>query len=230
MSKEPGAIQMVIGSLVFVSLASGLGVIAILPVVSVVLGSAAGAPDAATQSILDGLAALGIAPELESLIAVVILVFMLRAALSIVAESVVGFSASDVATDLRLRLIGALMRARLAHFLDYPAGEYANALGAEARRVMRAYIAAGTALAQGLEALVYLAAALFLSWKITLVASAVGLSTAALLQIFVRLTYGAAERQTVLQRNLAGAFSSTLEMIKPLKAMARERNVTLALV
>ena len=119
--------------------AEGVSAVALLPLLELGAAPAAGPASTLTRLARAGLAALGLRPTLEVLLAMVVLGVALRAGALWLAMTQVGRSMSLVATSLRLDLLRALMGARWSFFGHQPAGHFANAVGIETYRAAQAY-------------------------------------------------------------------------------------------
>jgi ATP-binding cassette subfamily C protein len=209
--------------------AEGIGLSALLPLVSVAMGTQVGANSAASVSrfgleraVTETLISVGLTPTLGVLLIVIVLAIVLKSGLVLLAKKQVGYTVAHVATDLRLTLLRALLIARWDYFLRQPIGVLANSMATEAVRTASAYRHGALMSALIVEAIVYTGVALLISWKATLVALAVGLIIAYLLKRLVRKAWRAGMRQTELLKSLIAHLTDTLISIKPLKAMARE--------
>ena len=134
----------------------------------------------------------------------------------------VGYAAADVATQLRTRLIDSLLQVRWSYFARQPVGRIANAVSFEATRSGQAYVYAVQFLAGAIQCVAYLAVALLLSWKLAVVAFAIGGLITLVLSSLVRKAKKAGRRQTKRTRELVTYMSDALVGIKPLKAMSRQ--------
>jgi ATP-binding cassette subfamily C protein len=209
--------------------AEGIGLSALLPLVSVAMGAQAGANSAASvdrsgveRVVTETLTSVGLTPTLGVLLIVIVLAIVIKSGLVLLAKKQVGYTVAHVATDLRLTLLRALLIARWEYFLGQPIGVLANSIATEAVRTASAYRHGALMSALIVEAIVYTGVALLISWKATLVALAVGLMIAYLLKRLIRKARRAGIRQTELLKSLIAHLTDTLISIKPLKAMARE--------
>ena len=216
-------------ALLLAGVAEGIGLSALLPLISIAIGSQTGAESGASAShsgvervVSEYLSALGLTPTIGVLLVVIVLAIVLKSGLVLIAKKQVGYTVAGVATDLRLALLRALLVARWEYFLRQPIGALANSMATEAVRTAKAYLHGASMSAIIVEALVYTGVALLISWKATLVALAVGLILAYLLKRLVGKARRAGVRQTELLKSLLTHLTDTLLSIKSLKAMARE--------
>jgi ATP-binding cassette subfamily C protein len=209
--------------------AEGIGLSALLPLVSLAMGSQTEAVTGTSVAqsgvehvVTETLASVGLTPTLGVLLVIIVLAIVLKSGLVLLAKKQVGYTVAGVATDLRLALLRALLVARWEYFLRQSIGALANSMATEAVRTSKAYLHGASMTAIIIEALVYTGVALLISWKATLVALAVGFIIAYLLKRLIRKAWRAGTRQTELLKSLITHLTDTLISIKPLKAMARE--------
>src|SRR3546814_5952543 len=112
---------------------------------------------------------------MPTLVAVIVVGMILKAALSIAAMNYVGFAVADLATRLRTELVARLLRARWSYFVGQPVGRISNIAGLEVTRSVEAYLMSAQAITLMIQAAGYTLVALFISWPIALVAIGGGL-------------------------------------------------------
>jgi ATP-binding cassette subfamily C protein len=163
--------------------AEGIGLSALLPLISLAMGSQTGAVPGASvghtgveRVVTETLTSVGLTPTLGVLLVIIVLAIVLKCGLVLLAKKQVGYTVAGIATDLRLSLIRALLEARWEYFLRQPIGVLANSMATEAVRTSSAFLHGALMSALIVEALVYTGVALLISWKATLVSLAVGLS------------------------------------------------------
>jgi ATP-binding cassette subfamily C protein len=137
----------------------------------------------------------------------------------------VGYSVAHVTSDLRHRFVRALIAARWDFFSLRPAGGFANTISNEAERAGRAYEALCQIAALSVQALMYLALTLLVSWQVALAALAAGGVMVLVLGRLVGLARQAGRKQTTLMQGLMTRIADGLGGMKPLKAMAREQRL-----
>ncbi len=203
------------------SLAEGLGLATVLPVLSVAAEGDAGQSPIA-RALRTAFATLGLEPAFGSLVLLVVLAFACRTAFMVRVYRSVAARSAAVASAFRRELLEALLAAGLPYFVRAPAGRYANALGFESQRCGEGYMLAANFLVFTVQSLAYLAVALLVSWRIALLALLIGGSAALLLGGLVRRTRRAGYKRVRHAREMAELLTDTLANIRPIKAMARE--------
>jgi len=215
----------VLACLLVAGLMEGLGFSAVVPLLGLVLrgdGPGAAAPSGFEARVLEVFARLGLAPSVEVLVVFVCAVFPVKAGLLLLSNRRVGYMVAQVATDLRLGLLRALLASRWVYYTRLPLGLAQNAMASEATRAAQAYHYLAQVLSGGFEVLFAMAIASALSWRVTLAAAAAGAFTIAVLNVFVRMTKRAGEKQTHLLRSLVRQLADALQALKLLKATGRD--------
>jgi len=219
---RPLASATLLACLMLAGLAEGLGASSFLPLLRVVGSDArSAAPDTLEGRLVAAFETVGIEPELGPLLGVVVAAFLLKAVLLLLVRRGVGYVVARVVTDLRLRLLRALLRADWPFFVRRKAGAFANSLVNEANRAGTAYTDASWVAYRVLQLVVYVGVAIAASWEVTLVATGVAVVLTGVLTPFVRASRRAGQRQTRLFRSLLSQFTDFLQAVKPLKAMGR---------
>ena len=212
---------LVLLALTAAALAEGVGIAALLPLITLVIDADSGGGTLALY--VDRVFALaGSVPSVGGLLVLIVVAIALKALLMLLAMAQVGYSAAHVAMDLRLAFIRALLRARWVHFVDQRAGDLASAVSVEPTRAAASYVASCRALSGGIQLLIYLALSLAISWEVSLVALVVGVVGMVGLSRLVAMARHAGQNQTDLQKSFMTRVLQGLEGMKPLKAMARE--------
>jgi len=201
-----------------------LGLGAVLPVLNVALqgGTPGVAPSGFEATVLDVLERLGVTRELLPLVLAMVGAFVAKALLLLVAKQRVGYTVAHVATDLRLRLLRALLGASWSYYTRQPVGRAANAMATEANRAARSYYYLSLVLMYAIQASIALGLAMAVSWQVTVASGVAALASVAVLNAFVRMSGRAGRRQTELLKSLLGRLTDVLHAVKLFKATARE--------
>lgn len=220
----PGRTSLMIGMLIVAGLAEGVGLLTLLPLLEYAVGEG-GAESEVTQAVTEALGTLGIPPGIGPLLGVIVGALTLKAVFRWMAQKQVGYTVAQVATDLRLKLIRALLDARWGFFVQKPTGYFANAISSEAQRASSAYKMACQAMAGVIQVAVYLGVVVMISWEVALIALVVAPAFIYALKRFVARSREAGDEQTEVMKDLIGRITSLLPGLKPIKAMARERHL-----
>lgn len=217
-----GRTALMVVLLVLAGLAEGVGIATLLPVLEIGSPSASQDPSGIADMVGNVVRFVGLEPTIEVLLALIVLAMSLKGLFRWLAMSQVGFIVARVATDLRLRLLKAIMRAEWRYFKSKPTGHFAAAISSEAHRAASAYRAACTALAAVIQVVVYAGLVLLVSWQVAVFAGLVGGAVIWLLRGFVETSRTAGTAQTLLMRSLVARLTEALPGIKSIKAMGRE--------
>tara|TARA_R110002110_G_scaffold205066_1_gene416664 strand:+ start:56930 stop:58672 length:1743 start_codon:yes stop_codon:yes gene_type:complete len=218
-------------ALLLSGIAEGVGLSALLPLLNIALGTdassqltgmASGGQSDFEQAILNALDTVGIAPTLGNMLLLMVGGVAVKSVFLLIAQRQVGYTAAQVATDLRLEMLRAVLLSKWEYFLHQPVGKLTNALATEAQRSSTAFVNGATAITFLIQALIYGGVAFALSWRASLVAIVAGVFVIGLSHFLVRITRRAGKRQTRLLSSLMANLTDTLQSVKPLKAMARE--------
>ncbi len=211
-------------ALTVAALAEGVGVAALLPLISLVIDSegSGGALDIYVKQVF---ALVGLEVSLAGLLALIAVAMALKSLLILLAMAQVGYSAAHVAMDLRLTFIRALLEARWMHFVDRRPGDLASAVSVEPTRASTAYVSSCRVLAGGIQVLIYLMLSVTISWEVSVIAVVVGAVGMVVLNRLVAMSRRGGENQTELQKSFMTRLLQGLDGMKPLKAMARERSM-----
>lgn len=165
---------------------------------------------------------LGIGVTLGSVLSMIVICIILKSFLLLGAHRQVGYTSAKVATDFRLRLIGALTKTEWNYFVSKQTGALANSLATEATRAASSFEQAGRFIAFMLQALVYFFVALTVSWQATLIAILCGMIILLIFKILLQVSQKAGLKQTDLLSLLLVDLTDLLGCFKALKAMRRE--------
>jgi len=226
-------------ALLVAGLIEGVSLTALLPLLNHVLakpnasGVAASGVDGGSGGgnfLLDAIEKVGLTPSVEILLIIILLGAILKGGLALLANQKVGYIVAQVATDLRLSMLRALLASRWEYFLHQPVGRLTNTMSSEASRAANAYLHGATLMSLIIESAVYLTIATLVKWQAALIALLLGLLIYLLLGRLVKTARRAGKRQTKFTRSMIARLADTLLSVKPLKSMGRERLVNTVLI
>jgi ATP-binding cassette subfamily C protein len=220
-------------TILFAGIADGASISALLPLLRLVTsGQTPGSDEMVPESseemssveamVVNTLASVGLEPTLGVLLVFVVAGVTVKSLLLLLADKHVGYSSAHITTDLRLGLLRAVLATRWDYFLHQPIGRLANSMATEAKRSAQSYVFGITMLTMFIQAMVYAAIAVAMSWKATLMVFGVGIAILAMSHLLVRMSRRAGKKQTKLFKSLLTRLTDTLQSVKSLKAMARE--------
>lgn len=202
-------------------LAEALGVATMVPVLELTV-QAPGDASGISQAVAAGLGLIGLEPTLAVLLLLIVGGMLMKGVFRLLAMKQVGTTVAQVSTDLRLSLIGALLRTRWSYFVTQPAGRFSNAVSTEATRAATSYRALCALIASAIQTGVYFLLALLVSWQVAMFAVLAGLIVVLLLSRLVRMTREAGASHTLYMKALITRLTDALQGIKPIKAMGQE--------
>ena len=203
-------------------MAEGVGLASLLPILSIALGDADAEPTGSAAQTADWLSVIGIEPNIGSLVAFFVAMIVVKNGLSLMAMKYVGYTVTDITTNIRRDLVTDLLAARWSFFTKLPLGRITNALSGEATRAGEAYFATARVIVLFMQATVYTIVGLFISWQAAIASVAVGIAVATTLGFLVRWSKKAGVKQTHYTSDFIAYLSDTLNNFKPLKAMSRQ--------
>jgi len=226
MRAYPARTLITLAALLIAGIVAGVSLTALLPVLNLATDPQGAGDD---NVLVRALRAIGLTPTLGVLLWVLVIGMALKSLITLFANRHVGYTVAQIATDLRLNLLRALLEARWDYYVHQPVGALSNSMATEAARAANAYLDGSRTVALLIETLVYVAVAMMVSWQATLVA--LGFASLIVLGFgrLVRTSKRAGSRQTQLLRSLIGRMTDTLQSVKALKAMGLSKRANLVL-
>ncbi len=229
MRAYPTQTLVLVPALLLASVAEGMSAALVLPILHLAEAEA-GAGSNATNMAGDALSSalsnliewLGLSANLVTVLCLVVVGILLKSLLVLIANKRIGDVAARLTTDLRLELLQAVLGSRWRYFVNQPIGSLANAMATEAMRAATGYMYGMTTLSLLMMALVYIGAALLVSWPATLYAVFGSLCIAFAMHGLVRMARRAGKSQTKLYSTLITRLTDTLQAVKLFKVSARE--------
>jgi len=216
----------VITALFISGLMESLGLLALLPVLSMSL-EGTDISSAESQRVTDAIVKLvewfGFSPELSVLLVLIVIIITLKSAFHLLAMGYVGTIMAKIATDLRFSLINSTIQAKWSFFVSKPIGYFTNAVNSEAGLSSSLYMAVCNFVASLTHVILFTGAAMLLNPEIALWALAVGVIMLLTLGRFVTHAKRAGEQQAVAMKGVVRILTDSLQGIKPLKVMGMER-------
>ena len=218
---RPGPMALSVFCLLISAILDGIGVLALLPAIGVVLeGSAAASnPHPVVQAFAGLFEWFGLSMTIEVLLLFILTIVVSKAAITLVAQIQVSIAQSQSVEATRRDLISELLRARWEFFTRQPTGRLSNAIANESQSSGQLYSQFADIVATTLQTVAYLTSALLISWQVTFGALIVGFAMLLLLSRFI----GSTQRNSLRLTNLMSGFSARLVDsmmgMKPLKAM-----------
>ncbi|MDT8386352.1 MAG: ABC transporter ATP-binding protein [Thiogranum sp.] len=208
-------------ALLFAGIAEGIGLSALLPLINIAIKDETAERNEFERAITDFLLSVGIQPTIGTLLIIIVLGVTVKSLLLLVANKQVGYTAARVALDLRLDMLRAILRSKWEYFIHQPIGKLTNSLATEAQRSSESFVNGATVITFLVQAIIYGAVAVAVSWKATLIGLGAGIIIIGISHFLVRMAKRAGKRQTGLLISLLTQLTDTLLSVKPLKAMGQ---------
>jgi len=231
--KYPWQTILTLVAILFAGISEGFGISALLPLINTVFnqasqtGATAGSPPkwskAIDQLVQGVLGTMGLTPTVAVLLSLFVACIVLKCLLVYLANKQIGFTVVLIATDMRLTLLKSLFASNWEYFIRQPVGRLTNAVATEAHRASTAFSFGAKMASMVIEAMIYTVLAFLVSWKATLISLGGGVFIIVILRQLVRKNRRAGAKQTVHMQSLIAQMTDVLISIKPLKAMAREK-------
>ncbi|WP_145961308.1 ABC transporter ATP-binding protein [Salinisphaera sp. LB1] len=208
------------------SIAEGLSLSTLLPVLSIATGNSSHMVNGKTQDFLSqGLHWLSISPTVAAMIGIVLVGLVFKAVLTLLAYRQVGYTVAAIATEGRLKFLRALSSSRWEYFLSQRTGRLSNTISTEASNSADAFQSMANLVSLASQSAVFLSVALLINWKVAVLAMLIGAAIFGLLKIMVSISRDAGARQTNSFQQLMALLTDSLASLKPLKSMAREGQI-----
>jgi ATP-binding cassette subfamily C protein len=202
--------------------AENVSIASLWPIFGILTGDAKVLSSPAARLVTDSLSVLGVPPELGPLLLFLCAAITLKFALSTGGLIFVGKEVARMTTELRVRLIDAIVRARWSHIVGTPAGRLTAALGDEGDRASAAYRSAGLFAVKAAETSMYLIGCLWVSWQFSLLAIVVASVLWIAVARYVRIARRAGRTKWKSTYRLSTTVVELLTSIKSLRAMNRQ--------
>jgi ATP-binding cassette subfamily C protein len=215
----------VVVALLVGSLAENLSIAALWPIISLASGDTHQSDKLVGRIVTDILGYLDLPQSLGVLLSFMIFFVGVKFLFSLIGMVFVGREVATLATNFRLRLIDAIMRANWSFFTSQPSGRFTSAISIETDRASGAFKQSGLVLAKLAECLAFLIGAVIISWQFSVAAVCAALILWLAVSRYMRMAKRAGSGKTKYNQRLATAISEILTNIKALKAMNRHQHV-----
>lgn len=216
-------------ALLLAGAADGISLTALLPLLGLAIqrgatpGTAAPDEENRVEAVITGIFhTIGVPLTPSALLVVIVAAIVLKNLLGLFAKQRVGYTAAQVATELRLTLLRAMLASQWTYFVRQPIGRLSNAMANEPVRSARAFVDSVTVVTLLIQTAIYAGVAFLVSWQATLFILVAGFLILLAANFLVKTSRQAGKRRTKLLKSLSIRLADTLQSVKPLKAMARE--------
>lgn len=213
--------SLIIATVLVGVIAENLSIASLWPIIGITSGTEAN-PSSAARTVTQLFELVNLSPSLGALLLFMCLAMTVKFLLGSAAAIYVGREVARTSTQMRVRLLEAIVQARWSHIIDTPAGRLLSAIGSESDRASSAHRSACMFAARLTETVAYLAGTLWISWQLSLAA----ISAAAILWISVAPFTAAARRagRSKWKSNhlLTSGIGDLLTAMKSLRAMNQQ--------
>ncbi|RIL07683.1 MAG: hypothetical protein DCC71_02235 [Proteobacteria bacterium] len=209
-----------IACLLVSGLFEGVGIAALIPLVSLVVGGTEG--DGFGARVLRWLGERGFHPSLGDVLVFVAVTLVLKSVLRAAAMIYVGFASAEIVTELRRKVVATMLRARWGYLLQQQSGRLGNVLSSESAKAGDYYVEIALLLSMAIQTVTYTAVSVAVSWQLAIGALTIGSLIGFGMRSLVRYARQNARKTLAMQRKLLSLFMESIRNAKPLKAMGRE--------
>ncbi len=200
-----------------------IGITAFLPFLQIVLEGESSVEKMPEGVLKDLFSFINIDLTFKSMSLIIIGAITAKALLLWLAMRKISECVSFVSHDLRSKLMQSLLNARWRYFVGHALGANLNALVMETYRASLAFISLASFISSFIQFLVYLIAALIISWKVAVFGALVGFFIGASLWLLIKMARRAGQETTDVTQELLTRISDVIQGIKPMRAMALEK-------
>jgi ATP-binding cassette subfamily C protein len=203
------------------SLLEGLSVASLFPILTIVAGDSAEEPNKVERIILGTLEFLQVDKSLGALVLVMIGLSVLKAVISLNVSRYVGYLVAEIATELRTRMIDAMLAARWSYYTINPIGRFASAITNEANWGATIYRTSLTLLTSAIQVLVLSGIVFAVDWQVGLVGVGMALVVGTAMRWLTRRSRLFSRRMLLTTRAIVTDLNDVVVGFKPMKAMHR---------
>ena len=201
------------------SLLEGLSVASLFPILSIVSGDATETPNKVERLILMTFETLRIPPTLGALILLLGAFAILKAIISLNVARYVGFLVAEIATEMRSRMIDAMLAARWSYYTVNPIGRFAGGITTEANWGAAIYRTSLNLLTATVQATVFVVIVFVVDWRVALIGSGMAIVVGITMRILIRRSRTFARRMLMTSRTIVTDLNDVVVSFKPMKAM-----------
>jgi ATP-binding cassette, subfamily C, bacterial len=210
--------------MLFASLSEMISMGAIVPLTSQ-LSTNNGATDSYLgKTILSIVSYTGLPPTFTVLLILVGISLVLKSAIAFLAMRYVAVSVADVTTRLRSKLLGSMMDARWAYFVDHRPGEVASMISLQAAMAGQAYQSVAQLVTTTISGIGLLLTAFLVSGNLVIFCLIATSALAFPLYYILKLAQESSLKQFATSNDLTSGVQDVLNNMKPLKSMARQKH------
>jgi len=218
--QAPGARPWSVLSCVFMSgILNMLSMGAILPAIALIGGAGVSSDSVLNDVLLDAVRSIGIEPTLSNFLVLIAFLLVAKALMSMAAMSYVASSVSIVQSEIRQRLLSAMMDAKWSYFVHLKPGQVSNAMAAQTRAASEAYNSSALVIVSILHALLLTVVATMVSGKLVFVIALAAILISIPLYKFVVFVRESSKDQWEKTGQLGSVVQDAVGNMKAIKSM-----------
>lgn len=203
------------------SLLEGMSVASLFPILTIVAGDQTEAPNKVERIILGALEMLHIDKSLGALVLVMVSLAVLKAVISLNVSRYIGYLVAEIATELRSRLMDAMLAARWSYYTVNPIGRFAAAISHEANWGAAIYRTSLALITSAIQVLVLGSIVFVVDWQVGLVGVGMALVVGTAMRWLTRRSRIFSRRMLLTTRTIVMDLNDVVVGFKPMKAMHR---------
>lgn len=203
------------------SLLEGLSVASLFPILTIVSGDPTEKPNKVERAILAALEFLNLHPSLGFLILLLSGFAILKAVISLNVSRYVGFLVAEIATEMRSRMIDAMLGARWSYYTVNPIGRFAGAITTEANWGAAIYRTSLNLMIAAMQAFVFSIVVFVVDWQVALIGSAMAVVVGMMMRFLTRRSRLFSRQMLMTSRTIVTDLNDVVVSFKPMKAMHR---------
>lgn len=168
------------------------------------------------------MATIGLTVNIGTLMIVVVALLSIKSAISIGMMRHIGDVMASITTSVRVAMIRNLLNANWTYFSGQRLGRLVSGTRTEAAAVGDAFLCSATILSTFLQVLAYVAVALVISWKLSILVVFIGIFMFGTFGKLVQAGKEASKQHSKRLRRMASGFTDAVLGMKPIKAMGRQ--------
>lgn len=210
--------------MLFASISEMISMGAIVPLASQLSTKDGNTDSYLGQTILQFIKLTGLPPTFSVLLLLVGISLVMKSIIAFLAMRYVAISVADVTTKLRSKLLGSMMNARWAYFVDHRPGEVASMISLQAAMAGAAYQSVAQLVTTSISGLGLLFTAFLVSGKLVIFCLIATSALAFPLYYILKIAQESSIKQFQTSNDLTSGVQDVLNNMKPLKSMARQKH------
>lgn len=211
----------VIAGVLAASLLEGLSIASLFPILAIVSGDTSDSPNKVERVILGTLEMLQIDKSLGALMLVLWSLAVLKAVISLNVSRYVGFLVAEIATELRSRMVDAMLAARWSYYTVTPVGRFAAAITSEANWGATIYRTSLNLITTAIQVLVLGGIVFVVDWQVGLIGIGMAFVVGTAMRWLTRRSRIFNRRMLMTTRAIVTDLNDVVVGFKPMKAMHR---------